>query len=714
MAKPFKIFLWIVGGFFALIAIAAIALPLLLDPNRYKGEATQAVHDSTGRELTINGDIELTIFPWLGASVSDVTLGNAKGFGPEPFAQIKEMNVGVKLMPLLHKRVEVGTIRIDGLALNLTKAADGTTNWADFSHEDKEQAEKEVQVETGKPIALTVGGLAVKNASLHYTDKQSGSAYNIDKLSVDTGAIELGKPLDVTIAFLVTTTKPPLESDVKIAFTAHPDVDKKVYEVKDLKVDSTTKGASVPGGSQKASVRGSARYDQGAGTFAFSDGVLEAAGLTVNAAIQGEGLAGETPKFTGKVSSNTFSPKDVAKAFGVALPPTTDAAALTQASFAANLAGDNKSARLEDIKLKLDQTTASGTAAVKDFATQAISFALKADAFDADRYMAPAGAGDKKDGKEGGGGDFKKTELPVEALDALNAVGTIDLASLKVKGLSLTNIRIAVDAPKGAKAKTETMTASLYGGRITQSAAFSHNSPARYDLKLGLDAINSAPLLKDFLGKSYLSGLANLNLNVTSGGTTVGDVLQALSGAVGTSLKDGAVEGFNLKETIGKAKALYSGQPPPADEPDRTEFKDLKAAGKIVDGILKTDTLDVKGSWYQLGGDGKVNLIDQTVDYILYPTISGGDEKLKSLSGTKVPIKVSGSWFSPSLKVDLASVVKGRANEEIQKQEEKLKEKAQQKFGDFLRKKIGPAEPAPTQPAQQPAEPPKQDAQPQQ
>src|SRR6185436_16615177 len=98
--------------------------------------------------------------------------------------------------------------------------------------------------------------------------------------------------------------------------------------IKDLKLDSTTKGATVPGGSQKASMKGSAVYDMDKGTFTFSDGVLEAAGLTINAALAGEGLSTETPKLSGKISSNTFNPKEVAKSFGVALPPTSDATAL--------------------------------------------------------------------------------------------------------------------------------------------------------------------------------------------------------------------------------------------------------------------------------------------------------------------------------------------------------------------------------------------------
>jgi AsmA protein len=705
MARPFKIFLYIVGGLLALIVIAAIALPLILNPNNYKGEAATATKDATGRELTINGDIDLTIFPWLGLSLADVTLGNAQGFGPEPFAHVDSMNVAVKILPLVfHKRVEVSKIRIDGVALNLTKAADGTNNWSDFGAEDKQAVEQEASKEAGAPVAFTVGGVDIRNATFSYTDKSTGAAYKVANLSVETGAIELGKPLDVTIAFLVNSAQPPLESDVKIAFTALADLDKKVYEVKELKVDSTTKGQSVPGGSQKATIRANARYDGAQGTFALNDAVLEAAGLTVNAAIQGTELATETPKLAGKLSSNQFNPKEVARSFGVILPPMADPAALSQASFAANLGGDTKSARLDGLTLKLDQTTATGTLAIKDFATQAISFVLKADAFDADRYLAPAAQDGAGAGGQGGDGGFKNSPLPNEALDALNMAGTIDLGKLKAKNLSFTNIHIVLNMLKGAP-KTQEMTATLYGGRIKQTLRYARNSPARYDMTLGLDAVNSAPLLKDLIGKSYLSGLGNFNLNVSSGGDTVGSFLQALSGAVGTSFKEGAVEGFDLQQTLSVAKALYSGQAPPAQAgPARTEFRDLKVAGKIANGVLDTDNLDVKGSWYQLGGDGKVNLVDQTVNYILYPTVSG--DRFKELAGTKIPVAVTGSWFDPKVKVDLEGVLKGRVKQELKQQEDKLKEKASQKFGDFLQRKLGPKPPA----EQPPAEPPPAEA----
>jgi AsmA protein len=177
-----------------------------------------------------------------------------------------------------------------------------------------------------------------------------------------------------------------------------------------------------------------------------------------------------------------------------------------------------------------------------------------------------------------------------------------------------------------------------------------------------------------------------------------------MNGGLGASFKEGAIEGFNLDQTVANAKAMLRNEPAPAaaaDQPKRTEFKNLSAAGKIVDGVLDTDKLDVKGTWYALGGDGKVNLVEQTVAYTLLPTFSG--DKHKDLNGVKVPILVSGSWYAPKVKVDLKGALRGQAKEELKQQETKVKEKARSKLDDYLKKKLAP-KPAPA-PAEKPAEP---------
>ena len=730
MAKPFKVLLWIFGAFLALIAVAALAVTMLFDPNDYKGRISGAVKDSTGREFAINGKIGLSLFPWLGVDVADIVMGNAEGFGPQPFMKVGSANVGIKLMPLLFaRRVEVRKITVDGVELNLAKAKDGTTNWADFSKEEKKpEAEKPAPEPKGPPVALMVGGLDVQHVTVSYTDAQTGAAYKVADLSVQTGAVELNKPLDVTIAFLAHSAKPQLDSDVKIAFTALANVDTKVYELKDLKVDTTSKGPAVPGGSQTASIRAAMRYDGAQGAFALSDAVLEAAGLKLDAAIQGSELNGEAPKFSGKLSSNTFNPKELAKSFGAELPPTADPKALTAASFSANYSGDASNAKLDGIQLKLDQTTATGWATVRNFADPVIQFALKADQFDADRYMAPAAKETPKAG-EGGKEDFKKIPIPVDALDAVNASGTFELGSLKASKLQFTNAKVTLDAPKG-KVKTQEMSASLYGGKIAQSARITPGPTPHYDIKLGLDNVNSGGLEQDLIGKTLLSGLGNFKLDISSSGGTVGDVLKSLDGVVASGFRNGALEGFSLDHTLASAKALYAREPvPEATGPKRTPFSDLKGAGKITDGVLETETLDVKGEGFALGGDGKINLVDQTLDYVLAPTLSG--EKYKDLQGLKLPIKVSGSWYAPKVKVDVAGALKGKVKEELKKEEVKAKEKAKSKLSDFLNKKLAPkpapapapapgtapasgetapAQPAPSQPA--PAEQPKTESPP--
>ena len=55
--------LYVVGGLVVLLIVAALVAPSFVDVNRYKPEITAAVKQATGRDLTIGGDIELTILP---------------------------------------------------------------------------------------------------------------------------------------------------------------------------------------------------------------------------------------------------------------------------------------------------------------------------------------------------------------------------------------------------------------------------------------------------------------------------------------------------------------------------------------------------------------------------------------------------------------------------------------------------------------------------
>ena len=103
-----------------LLVVVAVAAPFiavqLLDPAYVKSEIENRATAATGRSVAIEGDVELTAYPWLGAKLGRVTLGNAEGFDAPFFARIEGASVRVKLMPLLDREVEMdgrGQLSID-------------------------------------------------------------------------------------------------------------------------------------------------------------------------------------------------------------------------------------------------------------------------------------------------------------------------------------------------------------------------------------------------------------------------------------------------------------------------------------------------------------------------------------------------------------------------------------------------------------------------
>ncbi len=135
--KAVKIVLGVLFGLVVLLVLAGVLVASFFNPNDYKGVAADAFSARTGRKLAVTQDLKLSYFPWLALETGGITIGNAPGFGGEtaespPFATIEHLAARVKLMPLLHKQIEIGTVEIDGLKLNLARDAKLRGNWQDL------------------------------------------------------------------------------------------------------------------------------------------------------------------------------------------------------------------------------------------------------------------------------------------------------------------------------------------------------------------------------------------------------------------------------------------------------------------------------------------------------------------------------------------------------------------------------------------------------
>lgn len=106
MGKIGKILLIVVGLAVAAVVALAVLLPLYFDPNDFKDEIAAAAKERTGRDLTITGDIGLSVFPWLGVELGQTSMSNAPGFGDKPFAEFEQAGVRLQLMPLLKGQID--------------------------------------------------------------------------------------------------------------------------------------------------------------------------------------------------------------------------------------------------------------------------------------------------------------------------------------------------------------------------------------------------------------------------------------------------------------------------------------------------------------------------------------------------------------------------------------------------------------------------------
>jgi AsmA protein len=176
--------LGLLGVLLLLLVIVAVYLAATFDPNAYKERIEAEVMEATGRELTLAGSIELTLFPSLGLRLEDARLANAAGFEDAPFAELRVIDLAVAVMPLLRGELEVQRIEADGVTLRLARDADGRSNWDDLleraeAGRDASAARPERDPGPARPRItldeLEIAGLEVTNLRVEWDDRQAGT-----------------------------------------------------------------------------------------------------------------------------------------------------------------------------------------------------------------------------------------------------------------------------------------------------------------------------------------------------------------------------------------------------------------------------------------------------------------------------------------------------------------------------------------------------------
>ncbi|MDQ2070122.1 AsmA family protein [Natronospira sp. AB-CW4] len=756
----------LLAALLALLAIAVVAVSLLFDPNDYREDIEQAVRDATGRELRIEEDLSLSVFPWLGVETGRVVLGNAEGFEGD-FFRLDAADVRLRLIPLIRGRLEVAEIRVDGLQLHLAVNADGVGNWEDLIVEVDEPAEappvEEGELDLAALEAITVGGLRLSNAALSWRDETTGLQAEASNWALRLGEIRWGDPLNFDTGLDFRLNEPAMSGrfEGEGLLLAVLNDENRIYlndmafrldlEGEDLPdsplamrlgwdslvMDMDADGLALEGlvgrlgdmpfggevvvarlseapavdfrlasgefpatalapflddaapeglrlqGLGELSWRLAGQLDLGSEELVLGDGWLNFGHGRVEFPTRITALGSEEQRIQSTLRLSEFSPRALLEAIGLAdefLPETRDPDVLTRFSLTAAFGMQGESLSLEDMDIVLDDSRITGQLRLPSLEPLALRFDLGLDAIDLDRYTAPD---EDAPVVEGEPLDLDAIEIPVDAIRGQDVDGRLRIDRLQLAGMNLESVEAGVRIADD-RLRLAPIDARLYGGRQSGELLVdaSGDEPViRFTERLS--DVRIAGLLGDLFNIEQLSGLANVHMELSGRGRTVGELRPTLNGNMRLAFDEGAVEGTDLAHEFSRATRSLREDRSVREDRGRTPFSALGLSGTVEEGRLVSEDFALITEGLMLSGGGWLSLVDLSMDYRLGARLRGeagagmgADDG--QLQGRELALRMTGTPLAPRFSFDTDRLLRQLAEERTRDTRERAREEARE------------------------------------
>jgi AsmA protein len=665
------------GLVLALLAAGIGVLYALFDGEKIKAEASRAVLEKTRRTLDITGKIELSVWPDVSIKLGRLSLSEPGG--KEEFLALDSARVAVAVMPLLSKRVQVRRVEVNGLKATVVKKKDGTLSIADLMG-GKDEKKVGAGDTANSPLNIDIAGIKIANAQFTWHDEKSSGTTTLSNLDLGTGRVQTdGAKQTLAIDALSLAAKGKSGTD---AFELKLEAPKLSLSPEKAGGESLSLAATLTGAGRNLAAKLLLSGVEG-NAQALKIGKL---------ALDIDAKSGETAlkvHLNSPVAANLGEQTIALEKFAGSIDLAHPAMPMKQLKLplAGNLRADlaHQTAALE-LATQFDESKIAAKLKVAKFAPLALGFDLDIDQLNVDNYLPPKQAEDKT-AKEG--------KLDFSALKGLDVNGAIRIGSLQVSKLKLAKLNAKLNLA-GGRLDVAPLTLNLYEGAASGSLSLNAagNSLA---LKQNLTGISINPLMKDLADKDLLEGRGNVALDVTSRGDSVTAMKKALGGTASVNLKDGAIKGINLAQSLRDLKGKLGAKQDTTQQAkagDKTDFSELTASFKIASGIAHNDDLAMKSPFLRLSGAGDIDIGGGQMNYVAKASVVGtsagqGGKETDQLKGVTVPVRVSGPFDNLAYKIEFGSLVSDVAKAKVEAKKEEVKAKVEDKARDKLKGLFG-------------------------
>jgi len=210
----------VIGIVIVVLILIVVALPFVVDANRFKPTLETDLTTALGRKVQI-GNIGLSILSG-GVTVDNVVIADDPAFSNTPFLQAKQLTAGVALMPLIFsKKLEVSSFTVTDPQVSLLRSSSGTWNFSSMGTTGAKNAASQSQPAASSQAAssqqtnISVAKLKISNGTIVVGTHGKTQTYK----SVELEASDLSYSSQFPFTF---SAKTPGDGTVKVDGKAGP------------------------------------------------------------------------------------------------------------------------------------------------------------------------------------------------------------------------------------------------------------------------------------------------------------------------------------------------------------------------------------------------------------------------------------------------------------------------------------------------------------
>jgi len=636
-----KLVMWITAIVVALI----VALPMVISEEDIFARVTQAVEDTTGRTLSIDGERSLSLFPALKVKLNDVRLANIASASRPDMAKIELIEIQIPYLAAITGNIALDKFVIRNPDVLLEKLSNGEVNWQIMPKGEEQSVNTEQQDAGDSPqlpsgFDINLGEVAIYGGKFGYIDHQTGETLSMS---------------DFDLAILLPTLHEPLKVDGKLNFKE---------QAFDISTSLTTPNELLTGKDFDLKV------------------ALESEMFQLN--YEGR-IKQQLSEVVGQLAFNGESLKNVLRWQGQSLAAKEEA--FNQFSINSGIAFAENKLTLSEMELSLDALAIKGEAKIDISDKLTVNANVNLGMLDLNPYLPePVTSAQPEESEEAQPIVWDDTPIDLSALAALDTELKVSVTGLKARNITLGASGFTLNLTDSVGKLTSNKFEAYEGNGQGSVIINAKTAPYAITTEFNFSGIQAKPLLTDVAGFERLMGNGQFDWRFNMHGNSQKTFINSLKGTLGFGLKDGAVQGANLAALARAAKSILEkgltqeGLSKSFDDAESTDFSELTGSFTFTEGVSNTNTLTMKSPLLRVSGQGNVDLPNTLLDYRLVTGIVSsieGQGTQDTSTGFKIPVRVKGPFHQVSVKPDISSAAKDEAKD-------KLKDKLKNKLKDLF------------------------------